>query len=100
MNKVLKVILIAVATVIISAVAFLLFSSWSVNSHPVPQHKISKVYIGMPSAEVRTLLGKPYRTHSKTNGDFSWTYGSKWQWYFFTLNFSATSNVVEFYEDD
>ena len=100
MSKIQKTILAAIASVVAAALAFVLFASWSVNSHPVPQRKIGRLHAGMPSAEVRATLGEPDRTHSKTNGDFSWTYGSQWQWYRFTVKFSAAGRVVGFYEDD
>ena len=100
MNKVLKVILIVAASAIITTAVFILLGSLIKKSHHLPQHKINKVYVGMPSADVRTLLGKPYRTYSITNGTFWWVYGSEWQWYYFTVKFSAASNVIGFYDAD
>ena len=100
MNKVLKVSLIAAASAIIMAAALILVVSWIKQSHHISQRKINKMYIGMPSSDVRTLLGRPYRTYSITNGTFWWIYGSEWQWYYFTVKFSSTSNVVKFYDAD
>ena len=100
MNKVLKVILIVVASAIITTAVLILLASLIKKNHHLPQRKINKVYVGMPSADVRTLLGKPYRTYSITNGTFWWVYGSEWQWYYFTVKFSAASNVIGFYDAD
>ena len=100
MNKVLKVILIVVSSAIITTAVLILLASLIKKSHHLPQREINKVYVGMPSADVRTLLGNPYRTYSITNGTFWWVYGSEWQWYYFTVKFSAASNVIGFYDAD
>ncbi len=100
MKTILKVIAITAATVLVLFGAYTAFAWWSVESHPVSKRKIAKLRVGMPATEVRDVLGRPWKEDSLESGGFAWTYGSSFQWYYFSVEFSASSNVVKFYEDD
>jgi outer membrane protein assembly factor BamE (lipoprotein component of BamABCDE complex) len=76
------------------------FPWWSVESHPVSKRKMAKLRVGMPATEVREILGRPRKEEQSDSGAFAWLYGSKLQWYYFSVRFSTSSNVVEFLEDD
>jgi hypothetical protein len=81
-------------------VTIMALSWWSVESRPVPRRKIASLSRGMSTHDVSKLLGPPQQEAEKDAGVFVWTYGSPFQWYCFRIEFSPSSNVVSFYEDD
>jgi hypothetical protein len=79
---------------------FATFAIWSTESHPISKRKMAKLHTGMPASEVAKILGSPKEIQRLTTGGFSWIYGHQLQWYYFSVEFSTSSNVVQFYEDD
>jgi outer membrane protein assembly factor BamE (lipoprotein component of BamABCDE complex) len=100
MKNIFKNIAISVAVILLLFIAFFIFSWGSVSSHPVSMKRIAKLCEGMSPPEVRKILGSPRSEAPLSNGGFVWTYGRQLQWYYFSVEFSASSNVVSFYEED
>jgi hypothetical protein len=99
MKTILKTIAIAAGAVLLLFGAYMAFAFWSVESHPVSKGKKDKLHAGMPATEVRELLGRPWKEDPLETRGFAWTYGSSLQWYYFSVEFSVSSNVLRFYED-
>ena len=100
MKTILKAMGLAAATVLVLFGAYMGFAWWSVESHPVSNRKIARLRVGMPTTEVRELLGRPWKTEQLDAGGFAWIYGSSLQWYYFTVEFNGASNTVKYFEDD
>ena len=100
MKTILKLIALAAGVMMLLFGAYMGFAWWSVDSHPVSKRKIGKLHAGMPATEVGRILGRPWKTERLDAGGFAWVYGSRLQWYYFTVKFAGSSNVVEFGEDD
>jgi outer membrane protein assembly factor BamE (lipoprotein component of BamABCDE complex) len=98
--KIIYKIAIAVGITVLIVGVLLGYCEWCVNGHPVSKNQMEKLYPGMNAKDVQNLLGSPWKEHKAKDGSFHWIYGSSMQWYYFTVEFSASSNIIKHYEDD
>jgi hypothetical protein len=100
--KRLGIIFAAIGSVaIVALLAFGAFLVWAMNSHPVSRGKIARLQAGMGAPEVQAILGTPFEVSTNQDGEgFWWTYGNRHQWRYFYVEFSSSSNVIRFAEDD
>jgi outer membrane protein assembly factor BamE (lipoprotein component of BamABCDE complex) len=100
MKRLWAILLMVVSIASLMALAYMGFAFWSLESRPVSKRKMAQVHKRMHAEEVQKILGQPYKVYRTEAGGFRWIYGSRHQWYYFYVEFSSSSNVVRFAEDD